>query len=296
MKQIEFIPIEEKTLNDQLVNLYGKHLVDLYHEVESKYKDVAIKPTMPFLLSLKSDDEANHLRDWEMADIKLMIFGRENNGWNDGDRKKEKGYSWECYNFNMQSSDDVLHEIRGRFEEGLPEIKGIQDTYEGYFYPDTSNDEFQCNDKVEQKKFTVYSDMFVEKLKQHMESKTIEYVWDNLYKIANVGKRGWPMGNFRDMESRLFNVVAEEVRILKPDAIIFMTGYAADNAIREKFGLPSDEFTPIQENMFLHRINFPGVKYAVRTIHPSMCGLSNAERERYDKALIEDMIEHFSQK
>lgn len=39
MKQITFTPIEEKTLNDKLVNLYGSHLVGLYTETERIYND-----------------------------------------------------------------------------------------------------------------------------------------------------------------------------------------------------------------------------------------------------------------
>jgi len=283
MKQIQFMPIEEKTLNDKLVNLYGSHLVDLYAEVEEKYKEEKVKPTMPLLMSFLKDDESDHLLAWEKADIKLMIFGRENNGWNDGERSEAKGYDWESYNFNLQTSDDVLYEIRGNHEGSGPEIKGIQETYEEYFY----NTEYPTN-------FTVRTRMFVEQLTSRIGSKSLEYIWNNLYKVAKTSGRGLPTGNMRDMEWRLFNVVAEEVNILKPDVVLFMTGKdrTADVSIREKFSLPMEEFECIDKNLpDLRRMNIPNVKYAARTIHPSD-GISLSKREQYKNALIEDILKH----
>ena len=46
MKQIEFVPIEERTMNDKLVNLYGKHIVGLYTDIEKVCRDdqFPIKP------------------------------------------------------------------------------------------------------------------------------------------------------------------------------------------------------------------------------------------------------------
>lgn len=287
MKQIEFIPIEEKTLNDKLVNLYGRHLTDLYREVESNYKEAAVKPTMPLLLSfLKDEDQGiDHLLDWEKADVRLMIFGRETNGWNDGER--EEGYDWESYNFNLQTSDDILAEIRGKHEGDGPEIKGIQETYEGYFY----ETEYPTN-------FTVRTRQFVERLRTRMGSCQVEYIWNNLYKIAQASGSGFPKGDIRDMEWRLFNVIAEEVSILKPDVILFMTGtereHTTDSAIREKFGLPNENFPRIDETLpHLRRVQIPGVKYAARTIHPTG-RRSNDEVESYNNALIEDIVKHLS--
>ena len=82
--------------------------------------------------------------------------------------------------------------------------------------------------------------------------------------------------------------MADEVKILKPDIIIFLTGFYADQEIIEKFGLSDEAFHLVKEDVFLHRINIPGVKYAARTIHPSR--QSKANLARHFDALVEDIL------
>ena len=90
-----------------------------------------------------------------------------------------------------------------------------------------------------------------------------------------------------------FNVLREELAILKPDVILFMTGGAADKGIIERFGLSNDPFTPIDKNLpYLCRVDIPGIKYAARTIHPSTPGVPNTTFEAYNNALIEDILKH----
>ena len=61
----------------------------------------------------------------------------------------------------------------------------------------------------------------------------------------------------------------------------------------DKFGLTNEQFQTINNNLpELRRIEIPGIKYAVRTIHPSIPGLKNEVLEAYNNALIEDILKH----
>ena len=292
MKQINFIPIEEKTMNDKLVNLYGSHLVGLYTEIEKIYNN--IKPAAPLLLELEQKDEDNSF-PYEDADLRVMIFGRENNNWNDVDRRiAAKGYTNYTYNFNLQSNKDILGEIKGEHtdEQGveLPpneHIYGLTDIYHDYCYEKTN---------VTKRQFTRRMYQFIDALQKRMGAKRVGFVWNNLFKIGRGGAIfgkccGQSPADIKKIEKEYFDVIRKEVEILAPHVIIFMTGTAVDNAIMEKFNLPHKEFPCINDNLpHLRRVEIPGIKYAARTIHPAY--KSNDILNEYNNALIEDILKH----
>lgn len=291
MKQITFTPIEEKTLNDKLVNLYGSHLVGLYTEVEKIYNDdqCTIKPALPLLLELIDDDRGGY--PYEYADLRIMIFGRDTNNWNDnsgnGTRKDAKIYTeYGTYNFHLQTNEDILAEIRGKHIGGEDEINGICDIYCGYHYygsPETVTP------------FTQKKNQFVEQLKSKLNGKRVEELWNNVNKIGcgapGVGKSTDKVPSYiKEVEERCFNVIRQEIEILKPDVVIFMTK-EEDNKIKKVFGITDEAFTTIDNNLpNLSRLAIPGVKYAARTIHPGF--KSNDELSAYNNALIEDILKH----
>ncbi len=277
MKNIKYIPIQEDTLNDKLVNLYGDILPGLYSAVKPLFDDPdAIKPALPLIIELNDDGS------YENADLRIMIFGRETNNWNDSDCRSE--YPYGTYNFNISSSEDVLNEIRGKHVEGEPEIYGLGDIYHAYCYEDNG---------VGKTIFTRRQNQLLQQLRQRLENRKIEAVWNNIAKIGCGGKDFGkcchkPTSEIRDIERKHFDVIADEVKILQPDIIIFLTGYAADDQIKEKFKLSQDDFTSVGKDLFLDRINIPGIRYAARTIHPSRQSKENLIKH-FD-ALIEDIV------
>ena len=288
MKQLTFTPIKERDLNDRLVNLYGSHIPTLYTEIEKVYKDsnYSIKPAAPLLIELS--DEGNY--PYEKGELKVMVFGRENNNWNDkGNRKDAALYTeYATYNFNLENSDDILTEIRGKHadESGnlLPadkEMYGLTDIYWDYCYSPSAS----------RNQFTKRMLQFVNKLEEKT-GKKVGLVWNNIFKIGrgnkDIGHSCGPSPQYiQSIEKETFNVVKKEIEILNPDVIIFMTGTSADNAIKEKLELSAD-FQLIDPNLpNLLKIEIPGVKYAARTIHPSR--KSNEEFNQYSEALIKDL-------
>lgn len=277
MKDIEYFPIEERSLNDKLVNLYGPKIPGLYAAVKTLFDDPnAVKPALPLLLE-PNDDES-----YENADLRVMVFGRETNNWND--QKNRKQFPFGTYNFGLATSDDVVAEIKGIHVDGEAEYFGLGDIYHSYCYEDT---------RVRKTIFTRRQNQLIQQLRERLGNRSVEAIWNNVSKIGCGGVEFGkscrrPTAEIREIEREYFNVVADEVKILKPDIIIFLTGFYADNDIKEKFGLIDEAFQPVREGVFLHRINIPGVKYAARTIHPSRQSRENLKLH-FD-ALVDDIV------
>ncbi len=127
-----------------------------------------------------------------------------------------------------------------------------------------------------------------------MPDKTVECVWNNIHKVGNGAAGngrccGQPTAEIQEIVKRRFNVVPDEIKILKPDIVIFLTGKYADNAIMNTFDISKNEFVHVNagSEIFLDRINLPGVKYAARTIHPSR--KSNEVLNTHFEAVIKDI-------
>lgn len=277
MKNIEYIPIEERSLNDKLVNLYGPKIPGLYAAVKPLFDDPnAVKPALPLLLE-PNDDES-----YENADLRVMVFGRETNNWND--KKNRRQFPFGTYNFGLATSDDVVAEIKGIHVDGEAEYFGLGDIYHSYCYEDT---------RVRKTIFTRRQNQLMQQLRERLGNRSVEAIWNNVSKIgcggADFGKScRRPTAEIREIEREYFDVVADEVKILKPDIIIFLTGFYADNDIKEKFCLTDEAFQPVKEGVFLDRITIPGVKYAARTIHPSRQSKENLKLH-FD-SLIDDIV------
>ncbi|MDE5688356.1 MAG: hypothetical protein K2I18_07010 [Paramuribaculum sp.] len=277
MKDIKYNPIEERTLNDRLVNLYGPKIPGLYSAVKPLFDDPeAIKPALPLLIEL-NDNEA-----YENADLHVMVFGRETNNWNDTDERGDCPYG--TYNFNLSTSDDILNEIRGKHIDGEAEIYGLGDIYHAYCYEDNG---------VGKTIFTRRQNQLIQQLRERLGNCKVEAVWNN---ISKIGCGGTDFGNscrkptaeIRNIEREYFNIVAAEVEILRPDIIVFLTGFYADDEIKYKFCLSDNDFQPVKKGIFLDRVKIPGVRYAARTIHPSRQSKENLKLH-FD-ALIDDIV------
>lgn len=300
MKQIEFIPIEENNVNDKLANLYGSKLVKFYTKIEELYNSDWYRnkyklPAAPLLIELEEDDNGN--LPYVDAALRIMIFGRETNNWDDrGDtRKNHMRYTkYGTYDFNLQNSDDVLTEIRGKHpdESSMSESFGLTDIYIDYLYRRDDNNRYIRENKTP---FTRWNYDLVETLRKYMPTQKIEFVWNNLFKIGKTDEQsghacGPSNSILRGIENDCFDVINEEVKILKPDILLFAP-IDEDKTLMDKFGIDENAFEIIDPDLpELKRIKIPGIKYAARTIHPSR--QSNLVKEIYNKALIDDILTH----
>ncbi len=267
-----FTPKHEADNVDRLINLYGRHLPELYENLQSvaNNPDMTKKAALPLLLCPINDG-----KDWSEADLKIMVFGRETNNWNNPEKK--------YFNFDLKESSNIF-----------AEIEAIQEIYNAYFnFPDEK--------EVKKNAFIRRGpEKFISQLQAVMPGKKIEYLWNNICKIGV----GTPDGSGKccgltpdyiyRIEVEKFNVVREEIDILKPDVLIFMTGREhgniADHYIAHHLGdVNFEQITP--ELPFLHRVKIPGVRYAVRIAeHPSRA--SNQSLDDMYSAIINDMKCH----
>ena len=166
--------------NEELKKLYEKywdHLeINAYRLIENEVKQKN-KPANPLLLKI---DE----KEFEDADLKVMIVGQETRGWN-GDFGKS-------------------------IEEGMSKYKYF--FIEENFYNGWSKSAFW-------KAFYFYKN----ELDKYYYNNKITYIWNNISKIGRNNASGITK-KIRNLGQSYFPVFKEEIKILQPDIIIFLTG------------------------------------------------------------------------
>lgn len=116
-------------------------------------------------------------------------------------------------------------------------------------------------------------------------------VVNNINKFGKGDGNGRPDGLVTLLENEYFNVLRDEMRIVQPDACIFLTGPDYDNDIRQKF--PNASFSPVEgyKTRELARVSADGLPLAFRTYHP---GFGQRCSEWYEQVLstIVNVIRH----
>jgi hypothetical protein len=110
-----------------------------------------------------------------------------------------------------------------------------------------------------------FEDMFNGKYPE----KQICYLWNNIIKIGKETTKGYPSSNIREAELTHFRVIPDEIRILQPNVLLFITGPYYDNCIRDNFG--ELLYSPIEPytNRQLAKLSIPNIDFAFRTYHPN---------------------------
>ncbi len=218
-------------INEKLKALYKGKWKDLTSEAD-KIKEV--KPAHPLLIKVNDN--------YEKADIKVMIFGQETFGWH------------------------------GEFFNGK-DINFLMDDYDCYLNNNTQDYFYKGRVKRKNKRtFWNRSNFkyFQEQLNQHFESKSVEFLWNNLSKIGKNGK-GKQTNDIEALENKYFNVIKEELKILQPDVIIFVTGPTRDKLLKNKLNIQLEQCSTQYKTRQLAKVIFNDVDkeiLAFRTYHP----------------------------
>lgn len=167
-------------MNSKLFELYRNHWDDTIKALSSKGL------TNPLLIRFK--DEASYKK----ADLRVMIFGQETNGWKGDLGQKSPEELLERYS-DFYGSEKCFN-TRKHFWNAL---KDYQNT-----------------------------------IKEHNRNISVEFVWNNILKIGLSDSKGHPAPELISLQKKVFPVISEEINILKPDAIIFFTGPKYDKYIR----------------------------------------------------------------
>jgi len=104
----------------------------------------------------------------------------------------------------------------------------------------------------------------ISKLKQKFEAhltptgRTVSSLWNNLVKIGKYENRGLPSEEIMHWQDHWFDIIREEVILLRPDAAIFFTGPYYDRFIRRVF-----------DDVYFERINERNERQLarVRSVH-----------------------------
>lgn len=100
------------------------------------------------------------------------------------------------------------------------------------------------------------------------------FIWNNILKFGKESDKGYPDWHVTNLENKYFNVIADEISILKPDVCIFLTGPSYDSEIKSKFPdveiLNSGGYKDIKEVAQLKSRHLP--QHSYRTYHPGYGG------------------------
>lgn len=109
------------------------------------------------------------------------------------------------------------------------------------------------------------------------------FLWNNINKFGKADSAGRPNSRVTELENKYFNVLKEELQVIKPKICIFFTGPNYDNVLRAKLPdlevLPVDGY-PINEVAKLKSQYLP--EHSYRTYHP---GYGNRYRDWYNELL-----------
>jgi hypothetical protein len=143
----------------------------------------------------------------------------------------------------------------------------------------------------------------INKILHYMRSKypkyKIEYLWNNIVKIGNAYKKGKPDNQVYDIEKNNFSIISHEMKILKPDVVIFLIGNSYDYVLDSQFSdnkkiKVDDSIFPIKSygktikkaciSKIIHK-NLPENSY--KTYHPSFL----ARQSKIGYSIMEKLVD-----
>lgn len=148
------------------------------------------------------------------------------------------------------------NEWNGVFEEGI-DIDSVTNVYDEFYL---------------QKGYEKYGKPFwnfVRSLKNIESEKKIGYIWNNVLKIGK-SDVGTPQQGLINYTLDFFNVIPQEIEILKPKVLLFLSGHTYDEHIKKSVGnftvVPIVGFTT--NELCILKFDDINVDLAIRTYHP----------------------------
>ena len=152
-------------------------------------------------------------------------------------------------------------ETNSWYDERGATVEDVQDLYDGFF---NGGDCWKYSGQ-----FWNGISRFITLLKEKYPNKKIELLWNNIVKIGKQDDKGFPPDYIYEIEREVFNVIPQELEILKPNLVVFFTGPNYDSIIKDNFGELIYTALPDSTDRQLSRLNLNGVQFAYRTYHPN---------------------------
>jgi hypothetical protein len=232
MSEIDGARIAERH-NKELGELYKKAMEDVSDKVDEynkSLKDETDRTRTTSPLFLKSHE------GYENAETKIMIFGKETNGWG-------------------ENQHETLEEIRQKYVD--------------FFINEDGSNEYCRRHRRYHSHFWIGIKEIINLLNEKNAGKKIGSLWNNIVKMG-YSVKGFPDKFYKPIvKPYLNNLITKEIEILKPDYIIFLTGPGYDWVLNDVFGTPERKTVEGFSNRQLCEIIIPNVKRAFRTYHPN---------------------------
>jgi len=146
---------------------------------------------------------------------------------------------WEGVFYN--NFDDILNVYPGFYP-------GYKYGYKGYFKNHFNN--------------------FLELLEQKFPDKKISCFWNNVIKVGKANDKGAPPKYILELEQKYFSVLQDEINIIKPNVVLFYSGYSYDQYIEHQIpNLVKEDIAGFDSNI-LQLFKIKNVDFAFRTSHP----------------------------
>lgn len=191
---------------------------------------------------------------YETADLKIMFFGQETNIW-----YKEK---------NGGAFFGEIEPIINLYESFY--LKGNCFKYGGQFWNGINR--------------------FETLIRKRFPDKKIGLIWNNVLKIGQC-KKGFPK-EINYITNKYFNVIIDEIKIIKPDYIIFFSGPNYDNLLKYVIGdFARKEIKSFKERE-LCEILSSNLPKSYRTYHPNYLWRTK-NIDAYLLKIISEITTHF---
>lgn len=180
---------------------------------------------------------------YEDTNLKIMFFGQETNQW--GGELNDGIFSYDA------------------------DMEFLLSLYEDFF----------LNQGYEQYGKPFWN--FIRRIRSVDSISETGYVWNNVLKIGKC-EAGTPQQGLINHTLNYFNVIPDEINILKPDVLLFFTGPRYDKYIEKHIGTykiyPINGFKP--NELCRLEFSFAPTKLALRTYHPGF--LQRLGKKRLD--------------
>jgi hypothetical protein len=110
---------------------------------------------------------------------------------------------------------------------------------------------------------------FLKILEDQNPNKAIEFVWNNVVKIGKSGGKGMPPNYIYQIEQENFSILKNEVEILEPNLILFLSGPNYDSILSNQFDNPDFEKIENYSQRQIAKIKLENIDFTFRTYHPN---------------------------
>mgnify|MGYP002620383668 CR=1 FL=1 len=223
-------------IQKQLNGIYLEYLNKLTSDGELRNKLEIDRISPPVLINIDAP-----YAQYAEADIKILYIGKENNGWMSRKNQEEYGL-----NQNFTETEIFLNALLKLYKK------------------------FNLGRKY-RRAFYTFMDLLLEKFKINNRKPGI--LWSNLIRLDCVNKKN--LSESDKLKEKVFEldennqILREEIAILKPDIVVFVTGPNYDHFLKKSFpGLKMNQlrdFKP-REISILEHDSLP--KTSLRIYHP----------------------------